>query len=180
MAKKPAKKAAPKAGKTGKAGKAPKPGGGNRIMRNLGLIILAVPLIFIFLPTVLFLAFAMLPTFVAVIVDKGIKRYGGITVGGLNFAGAAPYVLEMWMGTHDVATALTLLSDIFALMLIYGCAAFGWVLYTGTPSMVTAFMSMTSTRRLATLRAKQKQLIEDWGTEVTTADESEIGGARSG
>lgn len=170
MAKKKAKAAKPSGGK----------GSNNPIMRNMGLIIIAVPLIFLFMPTVLFLAFAMLPTFVAIVVDKGTKRYGGITVGGLNFAGAAPYVLEMWMGTHDVAMALTLLSDIFALMLIYGCAAFGWVLFTGTPSMVTAFMSMTSTRRLAAMRSKQKQLIEEWGPEVTSADDLEIGSARGG
>jgi len=174
MAKKPKKAAPPPPAKRGG-----KPGG-SPIMRNLGLIIIAIPLIFLFMPTVLFLAFAMLPTFVAVVTDKGNKRYGGITVGGMNFAGAAPYVLDMWMGTHDIAAALTLLSDVFALMLIYGCAAFGWVLYTGTPSMVTAFMSMTSTRRLAALRAKQKQLIEDWGPEVAATDEPEIGAARAG
>ncbi len=170
MAKKPKKAAPPPPRRGGKAG-------GGSIMRNLGLIIIAIPLIFLFMPTVLFLAFAMLPTFVAVVTDKGRKRYGGITVGGMNFAGAAPYVLDMWMGTHDVAAALTMLSDVFALMLIYGCAAFGWVLYTGTPSMVTAFMSMTSTRRLAAMRAKQRQLIDDWGQEVATMDEPEIGGA---
>jgi hypothetical protein len=168
-----------------KAGPAPQgraKGGGNPILRNLGLIVLAVPLLFLFMPTVLFLSFAMLPTFVAVIIDKGNRRYGGITVGGLNFAGAAPYVLDMWLGTHDIAAALALLSDVFALMLIYGCAGFGWLLYTGTPSTMTAVMSMTATRRLAALRAKQKALVDEWGQEVTTQDPlpDDIGSARKG
>jgi hypothetical protein len=139
---------------------------GGAIGRNIGLLIIFVPLLFIFLPTVLFLAIAMLPTFVAVVIDKGPKRYGGMTVGGLNFAGAAPYLLDLWTMDHSVPHALTLLSDIFALILIFGSSAFGWMLFAGTPSVVAAVAAMTSSRRLATLKSRQKELLEEWGPEV--------------
>jgi hypothetical protein len=139
---------------------------GGAIGRNIGLLIIIVPLLFIFLPTVLFLAIAMLPTFVAVIIDRGPKRYGGMTVGGLNFSGAVPYLMVLWMSDHSVPHALTLLSDIFALIMIFGCAAFCWMLFVGTPSVVAAVSAMTSSRRLATLKARQKELLEEWGSEV--------------
>lgn len=146
---------------------------GSNMGTNITLVLVAIPLIFIFMPTVLFLAFAMLPTFVAMIVDKGVKRYGGITVGGLNFAGASPFLMELWMGGHTIQHALTILSDVFALMLIFGTAAFGWLLYSATPTIVTAIMSMTSTRRVTALRAKQRELIQEWGPEVAHQEVTE-------
>lgn len=148
---------------------------GGSIGRNIGLLVIAVPLLFVFLPTVIFLAIALLPTLVAVVIDKGPKRFGGMTVGGLNFAGAAPYLLNLWLGDNSVPGALTILSDVFALIMIFGAAAFGWMLYTATPSVVAAVLAMTSTRRLAGLKAKQAQLKDEWGSEVVGSPDDEAG-----
>ena len=131
---------------------------------------LVAPLVVIFMPTVLLLAIALLPTFVAVVVDKGPKRYGGITVGGLNFSGTVPYIFDLWSRDHSVEHALRILSDVVALMMIFGSAAVGWLLYMTAPVVVVGFLSATATRRLAQMKDKQKQLIEDWGPEVAQAE----------
>lgn len=149
--------------------------GGGLLMRNLGLVILGIPLVLLFMPTVLLLAFALLPTFVAVIVDRSPQRYGGITVGGLNFAGVAPYLLDLWMVEHSVPYALDLLADVMALILIYGSAAFGWVLFVATPTLVSSVLTLTAGRRLTQLKAKQKQLLSEWGPEVAQSDDTAIG-----
>lgn len=154
------------------SGRSRSSGGG--VGRNIGLLIIIVPLLFIFMPTVIFLGIAMLPTFVAVIVDRSPRRYGGVTVGGLNFAGCVPYLFDLWSSDHSVPHALTLLSDVLALVTIFGAAGIGWLLFSATPSVVTAILAMTSTRRLATLKAKQKELIEEWGPEVAVAQEEEL------
>lgn len=159
--KKPAAKAAPPRKRTSNGG----------IMRNIGFILIVAPMLFLFMPTVLFLAFALLPTFVALVVDRNPKRYAAITVGGLNFSGAFPHLLTLWMGEHSVAAALTLLSDVLVLMMIFGAAGLGWVLALSMPTMVMTALSMTSTRRLTTLKAKQKQLITAWGPEVASSTE---------
>lgn len=139
---------------------------------SLNILIVAAGLVMVafFMPTLLLLAFAMLPTFVAIVVDRGPKRYGGVTVGGLNFAGLAPYLMDLWGGANDVPHALTILSDVFALMVIFGAASFGWLLYTATPGLVGAFIGMTSTRRIAALRTRQQELLREWGPEVAQQD----------
>lgn len=156
-----------------KKGKAAGGGGKKKggIASGLGMLVMGVPLVILFLPTVVVLLFAMLPTGVAFVVERGKHRYGFICVGGLNFAGVSPYLLNMWFERHDITMALDILSDVFALMLIYGAAAFGWLLYTATPSLVGSFLSLTSSRRIAALKAQQKKLIEEWGPEVMQADE---------
>lgn len=144
------------------------------IKRNIGLLALGVPLLFLFLPTVVFLGIALLPTFVALVVDRSVKRYGGMTVGGLNFAGAVPYLLNLWTGDHSVPEVLNILSDVFALMTIFGSAAVGWMIFAATPAVVTTVLTLTSSRRLAALRSRQKELIEEWGTEVTKSAEDDF------
>lgn len=136
--------------------------------RKIGLIAIGVLLVPLFMPTVLFLALAMLPTFVAIIVDRGPKKFGGMTVAGLNFAGAAPSLMSLWFDRHTLDNAIFQLTDVFSLLLIFGSAGFGWVLYAATPTLVMTFLSATASRRLGALKTEQKNLIEDWGPEVAT------------
>lgn len=162
--------------KKGKSG-----GGGQKsgVGRAVGMLVMGVPLVILFLPTVVLLCFAMLPTAVAYLVERNNYRYGFICVGGFNFAGVAPYLLNMWFERHDITMALDTLSDVFALMLIYGAAGFGWMLYAVTPSLVGSFLSLTSSRRIANLRADQRKLIAEWGPEVMES-EDEIGSEAGG
>lgn len=147
------------------------------VANGIGMLIMGVPLVILFLPTVVLLAFAMLPTAVAFVVERGNYRYGFICVGGFNFAGVSPYLLNMWFERHDITMALDTLSNVFALMLIYGAAGFGWLLYAVTPTLVGSFLSLTSSRRVAKLRADQRKLVEQWGPEVMDSAEDEIGSA---
>lgn len=137
---------------------------------NILIVLAGLVMVAFFMPTLLLLAFAMLPTFVAMVVDRGPKRYGGATVGGLNFAGVVPYLMDLWSGANDVPHALTIISDVFTLVVIFGAAAFGWLLYSATPGVVGAFIGMTSTRRIAALRSRQQELLRDWGPEVAQQD----------
>ncbi|WP_404386061.1 hypothetical protein [Caenispirillum salinarum] len=147
------------------------------VANGIGMLVMGVPLVILFLPTVVLLAFAMLPTVVAYVVERGSYRYGFICVGGFNFAGVSPYLLNMWFERHDITMALDTLSNVFALMLIYGAAGFGWLLYAVTPTLVGSFLSLTSSRRIAKLRADQRRLVEQWGPEVTEAADDEFGSA---
>lgn len=155
MAKKAEKKAENKTQK-----RSAKKGG---VANGIGMLVMGVPLVILFLPTVVLLALAMLPTVVAFVAERGKYRYGFICIGGFNFAGVSPYLLNMWFERHDITMALDTLSDVFALMLIYGAAGFGWVLYAVTPTLVGSFLSLTSSRRVAKLRADQRKLVEQWG-----------------
>ena len=61
-----------------------------------GLFILVL-LLMAALPTVMVIAFGMLPGMVAFIVDRSKERSATFCVGGMNLCGVFPYLLELWM-----------------------------------------------------------------------------------
>ena len=157
-----AKPAAKVAGKRAAPPKARGGGGFNRFM----LLIIAVGMVPFSLPTITYLFFAMLPTLVAALVDRGPHRYTWLCVGGLNFAGATPGLFELWFGGHTIDLAMVQLTDVVNELLIFGAAAMGWLIYTATPPVVGAFLAMAAQRRVAVLKAQQKRLVELWGEDV--------------
>jgi len=146
----------------------PRPGGRGKA----GVIILVVVLLLIFsLPSVLLLLFGMLPAIVTYITDQSKQKAFTICVGGMNFAGVFPYLLTLWTGDHSIGAALGILTDVFALMVMYSAAAFGWVLFLALPPLVGGLLSAMAKPRIASLRASQKRIIEEWGPDVAGAAE---------
>lgn len=125
-------------------------------------------LIIVALPTVLFIGFSMLPGLVAFIVDRTDEKSATFCVGGLNFCGVFPYLLDLWFGDHSVGQAMSLLTDVFVLAVMYGGAGMGWMLYLSLPPVIASFIQVMSERRLEQLRKTQKTIIQEWGDEIIT------------
>ncbi|MBC7951481.1 MAG: acyl-CoA synthetase [Rhodospirillaceae bacterium] len=141
-------------------------GGGSGMNKAVVLTILAA-LVPFSLPTVVLLAFTMLPTIGAWASERGNNKYAWLCVGGLNFAGVIPYLFTLWFGVHTLDEAFNLLSEASVLLWAYGSSAIGWLLYTAMPPMVSSWLSFTTDRRVAALKAAQKRLVEDWGDPVS-------------
>jgi hypothetical protein len=140
----------------------------SRIMIMLS-VLFSVPFL---LPSYVFLMFALAPTVVAALVEKGEYRYAWLCVGGTNVAGAAPYFFDLWARGHTLATAVGLLLDMSSMLIVYSAAAAGWMLYLGVPPVVGIFLGVISKRRIATLKAIQKKLVEEWGPQIAEAAKS--------
>ena len=134
---------------------------------------LAIPIGLMMIPTVIVLAVALVPTGVAFIMERGKGYYGGLTVGAMNLAGASPYLADLWTEGHTVAVALGIITNVFAWMMFYGAALFGWAIYSTTPAAVGPFMTMTAGNRIAGMRAQQKELVQKWGPDVESVCEPE-------
>lgn len=156
MAKKPAPKAPAKGGKSG--------GGG---MNKAVVLMILAALVPFSLPTVTLLFFTMLPTLAAWASEKGSGKYAWLCVGGLNFAGVIKFLFDLWFGVHTMDEAFNLLSDGSLLLWAYGASGIGWLMYMSMPPMVSSWLSFTTDRRVAALKAAQKRLVEDWGDEVS-------------
>ena len=141
----------------------------------LGLAVIFVLLVMVALPTVLLLIVGMLPTIVAWLVDRTKQKYATFCVGGLNACGVFPYILDLWTGTHTPAAAFGILTDVFALAIMFGTAAFGWMMYSSIPPVIVSVLTVMAQRRIAQLRTNQRRIIEEWGEEV-----AEIAGKSSG
>lgn len=133
-------------------------------------ILFSVPFL---LPSYLYLMVALAPTLVAAFVERGENRYAWLCVGGTNVAGAAPYFFDLWAKGHSLSTAAGLLFDIPSMLIVYSAAGAGWLLYLGVPPVVGIFLEAIAKRRVQTLKAIQKKLIEEWGPQIAEAAKSE-------
>lgn len=136
-------------------------------------VMLAIPIGLMIIPTVIVLAVALVPTGVAFIMERGKGYYGGLTVGAMNLAGASPYLADIWTEGHTVAVAVGIITNVFAWLIFYGAALFGWAIYSSTPAAVSAIMTMTAGQRITGLRATQRDLVQKWGPDVESVYESE-------
>lgn len=141
-------------------------------------VLIAIPICLMIIPTMMVLGVAMIPTGVAFLMERRKGYYGGLTVGCMNLAGASPYLFDLWTKGHNVQAATGIITNVFAWMMFYGAAMFGWAIYTTTPSLVSTFMTMTSGRRITALRAQQRDLVQKWGPDVESVYEPE-GGAKA-
>lgn len=136
-------------------------------------VMLAIPIALMMIPTVIVLAVALVPTGVAFIMERGKGYYGGLTVGAMNLAGTSPYLADLWSQGHTITVALGIITNVFAWMMFYGAALFGWAIYSTTPAAVSAFMTMTAGHRITTMREQQKELVQKWGPDVESVYEPE-------
>lgn len=133
--------------------------------------LIAVPIGLLIAPTMIVLSVALLPTGVAFLLERKKGIYGGLTVGALNLAGAAPFLGDLWFDGHTVEAALDIITHVFAWMSFYGAAVFGWAIYSTTPSLIGTFMAMTAGRRITDLREQQRELVQKWGPDVESVFE---------
>lgn len=118
-------------------------------------------------PTLLLLTVGLVPTIVALIVDRSKQKSGAVCVGSINIIGVFPYVLDLWSGINTWGSSAKIITDVFSLLVMYSAAAFGWLLFLTLPSVISSFVIVLQQRKVAQLRGEQKDLIEEWGEEVT-------------
>lgn len=132
----------------------------------LWLFVLIVGLIWLSPATILIMVVGMPPTVVAWIIDRSYQKSASYCVAGMNFCGLFPYLMDLWMGANNVKAATAVVTDVFALLVIYGAAAFGWMIYITIPPVVGTFLTVMAQRRVVQLRTLQRQIIDEWGESV--------------
>ncbi len=121
----------------------------------------------IFLPTSIILIVGMLPTIVATLLDTHPEKTKGVTVGAMNLAGCAPFIIQLWKSGQSPEHAMQVIFDPFAIVVIYAAAAVGYLIDWSLTGIVSTFLSQRARSRLNDINTQQKQLIERWGPEVT-------------
>ena len=122
---------------------------------------------------VLLVIVGMVPTIVAFMVDREPKKYAAFCVAGMNLSGVFPAVIDLWQGANDIKTAMGIITNVFELTVMYAAAAFGWLIYMAIPPVVAALMAVAAQQRIMQLRASQRELINEWGQDITQG----LGGA---
>lgn len=149
----------------------PAPPGGP-LRKAIWFVVFLLTMMMFSLPTVIMFFLGMLPSLVALVIDRSKGKHAAFCVSGLNFSGLFPYLMEVWFINHSTDNAIRILTDVFNLMVIYGAAAFGWLLYIAVPPVITTFLSVMSQHRMTILKTTQSDIIEEWGEKVASTIEA--------
>lgn len=122
----------------------------------------------VFYPTTVLLVVGMLPTIVAPLIDDRPQKTAWLTVGAMNFAGILPAWFQLWQVGHKLENAMVLIVDPSVLLMAYGGAAVGWIVYHQIPIAVAGILAMRSETRLKEIEKRQKELVRKWGAEVAS------------
>ncbi|MBL4692784.1 MAG: hypothetical protein JKY92_05590 [Magnetovibrio sp.] len=118
-------------------------------------------------PTMIVLFFGLLPSFVAIIVDHSKGKSAAFCVGSINFIGVFPYVVKLWGTDNTFNDAFAITTDLLSMLVMYASAAFGWLFFMFLPPLIASVVVIMQQRKVAQLRGEQKDLIEEWGADVT-------------
>lgn len=120
----------------------------------------------VLLPATLIFVITMLPTFVAMIVDRQPEKTMWLTIGALNLAGAMPSWFKLWGMGGQMQDAVVIISDTSVLLLAYGAAGAGWVIHQNVTPLIAALIVKRNDIRLKDIDKKQKELARKWGADI--------------
>ena len=146
--------------RSGGGGKADRP-----LIGPLSIVVLALAVavaLGIYSPESLpLLGIGMLPTLGAAFAERQSKGIW-ITVGWLDFAGMANWLLDLWAPDHHAGQAAAQLRSVTPILAAYLSSMGGWLLYAIMPTIAAAAIVAGLKRRRTRLVAKQKKLVEQW------------------
>jgi hypothetical protein len=124
----------------------------------IGLIVLAISRY----AFVLFAA-AMLPSIVAIFIDRTNHKCGSATVCSFNLIGTLPYLIRLWDSNMLTSTIRLTISDIRTWLVIYGVTLVGQFLYWGLPLIFSKLYVVKSKVQTAILSSERDRICADWG-----------------
>lgn len=121
----------------------------------------------VFLPSTFLLLIGMVPTPFAILVDRTRAKNKVITVGSMNLAGCSPFLFELWTTDHSFERAFDIITDPFAIIVMWSAAAVGYIVNWAMTGIVSATLYQKGLSRQKHIKKRQQELIERWGREVT-------------
>lgn len=118
------------------------------------------------LPLFIITTAGLIPTIVAVVIDRYQGKYLTRTVGAMNLAGVAPMVVRLWGTGDSMAAALGILGRPVNWLIMYGAAAVGWGIFLAMPAVARIIVDLQAEQIQGQLRDRAGRLVEEWGEEV--------------
>jgi hypothetical protein len=130
-------------------------------------LIVGILCCFLFAPLAVILVVGMIPSIVVMIVDHKEGRMRAVTIGAINFAGCAPFMIEVFKGGNNLETAMTYILQPRTIVVIYFAAAMGYLVDWAMTGIVSSILVQKAKSRVKEIQNDQKDLTERWGVEVT-------------
>lgn len=131
-----------------------------KLLLIFGLVVLS----FTALPTVIILLIGLMPTITTILTDS--KNINKITIiGCFNMAGAFVCLVNL-LNQYSAHQAITILGNVFNIIIVLGTAALGMVIYFELPSLFVIISKSSAQRRLHNIENKLEKITSEWGQEI--------------
>ena len=125
----------------------------------LGLIILVITA----LPAIVIIIIGLLPTITVLLIDT--KNVNKLTmVGCFNLAGVFICLMNIF-NQFNLNHAITILGNVFNIIIMLGAAALGMILYYELPNLFLLISKAFAQRRLRNIDNKLEKIADEWGRE---------------
>lgn len=139
---------------------------GKGIVYKIRVFVLPVLIAILLLPSTIVLGTLMLPSFVAVLLDRMRPKMLAITVGALNLAGASAGWFDLLRTGHTIENAKNVALAPENVFTAYGAALLGWILYTNVTLLVAKAVARGATIQIKRIDKRQDELKNIWGPSV--------------
>lgn len=130
-----------------------------KLLLLLGLVVLVITA----LPAVVILIIGLLPTITIILIDS--KNTSKLTiVGCFNLAGVFVCLMNIF-NQFNLNHAITILGNVFNIIIMLGAAALGMILYYELPNLFLLISKASAQRRLRNIDNKLEKIAEEWGNE---------------
>jgi hypothetical protein len=137
-----------------------------RRIGSIFLWILAAAIVCTFYESIVLLVIGMLPTGIALALDRSRHKDQARSVGYLNFAGCLPWVVDFWMSGGNLERVFEIVGDPLVLAVMYTAAATGWALCFIIRPFVATYLAVAVDYREGQVKKRQNELAAEWGDEV--------------
>jgi len=137
-----------------------------RRIGSVFLWLLAAAIVCAFYESIVLLTVGMIPTGIALMMDRSQHKDQARAVGYLNFAGCLPWAVDFWMSGGNLTRVFEILGDPLILAVMYASAATGWALCFIIRPFVSTYLAIAADYREGQVRKHQDALVEEWGEEV--------------
>ncbi len=144
---------------------APKKGRRRKVLIPLMIVLSAVSMFAA--PTALVVAVGILPGVIAILTDREPGRLTGMTVASINLITLTPILGKLWSTGNSMQLAVQLSTSVFTWALMLLGALLGFMMIQMLPAAIGSVITARDKMRLERIRARQKQLVDEWGQEVT-------------
>ena len=105
----------------------------------------------------------MLPSIVAHIIDTRPGHFASKTVMAFNGAGVLPHLGGVLTSGSPNQTAAAIMMDAEPWVLMWGFAAFGWLVVYLIPNITQLYLEVTATYKIKKMQIFQDTLVDEWG-----------------
>lgn len=131
------------------------------------MMVFAIMIALIFLPTSMLLFFGMIPSMVAFFVSGHGRGARASTITAMNMAGCIPFVFKLWATGNDFEASFEIITNMRYMSIIYVSAAFGYMIDWVMTGIMSSFLYQKGVNRMKAIKKRQDVLIEHWGEGVT-------------